>query len=315
MITEQIENFGLTQKDKPKALFSHVGIVGCGSTGQRIALMIARKGIEVIFLELNQKKIDEAYEDMSVALRNTILHWGMTESEKKLVLSRITGTTKYEDFAPCDLVVESILSSNREYSLDIRKAVFQQIEDHVSDHCIIATNSTTTVITEFASEMKHKKRCLSLHFSTTSRSANLVEIVQGVYVSDEVSRNIEKFAKLVGRTPINVEESPGLISVRMGIALISEGCDALMEGVGTKEDIDYVCKNSLGMNLGPFELADKVGIDRVTRWMDNMYSEFGDMRYKPSPVLKKLLRSNRLGRKTKEGFYKYDEQGQKIKQL
>ncbi len=313
MLIEQIEDFALIAKDKPKALFSHVGIVGCGSTGQRIALMIAGKGIEVVFLELSQEKIDEAFEEMSEALRTTINHWGMTESEKKLTLSRITGTLSYSDFAPCDLVVEAILSRQREYSLDIRKAVFKHIEDNVSTHCIIATNSATTVITEFASEMQHKERCLSLHFSTTSRTANIVEIVQGVYVSDEVSKNISKFATLIGRMPIDVEESPGLISVRMGIALIAEACDALMEGVGTKEDIDFVCRKSMGMRLGPFEMADKIGIDRVVRWMDNMYNEFGDMRYKPSPVIKKLLRSNRLGRKSGEGFYKYNAQGEKIK--
>ncbi len=294
-------------------MFSKVGVVGCGTTGQSIALMIASHGIELIFLELDNGKIQEAFADIAEELDNRIDHWGMTSSEKRGILSRISGTLDYADFAECDLVIDAILSRTREYSRNIRKDIFINIEKHVRKDAIIATNSTTTVITELASELKYKDRCVSLHFSTASPDARIVEVVKGLYTSDEVSKSIGKFAKLIQKVPVHVDESPGLISVRVGVALISEACEVLMEGVRSKEDIDYTIRNSLGVTLGPFELADRIGIDRVVRWMDNLYNEFGDRKYKPSPILKKLFRANRFGRKSGEGFYKYDEHGNKIK--
>lgn len=311
-VIEAIEAYGLSKKDKPKTLFSQVGIVGCGTTGQSITLMTAEKGIEVIFLEVDKKHIKQAFEEMNESLDNKINHWGMTEGEKRATLSRITGTLKFEDFAECDLVIESILSKVREFSVDIRKSVFQNIEKFVSEKCIIATNSTTIVITELAAELKHKERCISLHFSTTAPDARLVEVVKGLYTSTEVCENVKKFAKLIDKIPIPVEESPGLISVRLIVSLIGEACNVLMEGVSTKENIDLTMKRGLGMPLGPFEFADKAGIDKVIRWMDNLYREFGGMKYKAPPYLKKLYRANHLGRKTGQGFYKYDEFGNKI---
>ncbi|NPA68775.1 MAG: 3-hydroxyacyl-CoA dehydrogenase family protein [Chlorobi bacterium] len=313
ILTEPIENYALSKNLRPRMKFSKVGIVGCGSTGQRIALMIASRGIEVVFLELSEEKINEAYRELEEQLDEKINHWGLTLSEKKLIMSRFKGTLDYADFAECDIVIEAILSKTREFSKDIRQAVFKNIEEHVKPDAIIATNSTNSVITELASDLKYPDRCVSLHFSTTAPDASIVEIVRGLYTTDEVCKNVRKFAKLINKIPVPVEESPGLISVRLGVSLISEACDLLMEGVGTKEDIDFVMKKGLGMPLGPFEMADKIGLHRVVRWMDNLYNEFGDKKYKPSPVIKKLVRAKHYGRQTCQGFYKYDELGHKLK--
>jgi 3-hydroxybutyryl-CoA dehydrogenase len=315
LIIEQIEDYALGKKERPKAQFSQIGVVGAGTTGQRIILMIATKGIEVVFLDLNEEIIKHAFEELAEELDNRIEHWGMTDGDKRAVMSRIKGTTDYADFKDCDLVIESILSKQREYSLDIRKGVFQKIEEHVSPHAIIATNSTTTVITELASGIKHKDRCLSLHFSTTNPGANIVEVVRGLHASEDICQSVQKFATLIGKIPIPVEESPGLISVRLFVSLIGEACDTLMEGVASKEDIDLTMRNGLGLPLGPFEMADKIGLDRVVRWMENLYNEFGDMKYKPSPLIKKLVRAERLGRKTCMGFYTYDAHGNKINSM
>jgi len=313
IITEAIENYALSKSERPRMKFSQVGVVGCGSTGQRIVLLIASRGIEVIFLELSQELIDEAFSEMEEQLDDKINHWGLTENEKKLILSRIKGSTEYKDFKECDIVIESILSKTREFSKDIRQGIFKKIEDHVKRDTIIATNSTSSVITELSADLKYPDRCVSLHFSTTAPDAKIVEIVRGLYTNEDVCENVRKFAKLIDRIPVPVEESPGLISVRLGVSLISEACDLLMEGVGTKEDIDFVMKKGLGMPLGPFEMADKIGLERVVRWMDDLYNEFGDRKYKPSPVIKKLVRAKHYGRKTCEGFYKYDDAGHKLK--
>ena len=312
LIVEQIEDYALSKKERPKAQFAQIGIVGAGTTGQRIILMIASKGIEVVFLELDQAGIEETYRELAEELDNRIEHWGMTTGDKRAVLSRVKGTLNYSDFRDCDLVIESILSKQREFSVDIRKSVFKKIEEHVSRHTIIATNSTTTVITELANELIHKDRCLSLHFSTTTPGANIVEVVRGLYTAEETCDNVRKFTTLIERILIPVDESPGLISVRLFVALIGEACDALMEGVATKENIDLTMRNGLGLPLGPFEMADKIGLDKVVRWMDNLYNEFGDMKYKASPLIKKLVRAQHLGRKTCMGFYTYDAQGNKV---
>jgi 3-hydroxybutyryl-CoA dehydrogenase len=310
-IVEQIESYALSRKDRPKSQFAQVGVVGAGTTGQRIIVMIASKGIEVIFLDLSQEKVDEAYKEMAEEMDNKINHWGMTISDKRSVLSKIKGTTDYKDFKDCDLVIECILSKVLEFSLEIRKNVFRKIEENVRQNAIIATNSSTIVITELSSELEFKDRTLSLHFSTTAPDANIVEVVKGQYTSDLICENVKKFTTLIQKIPIPVDESPGLISVRIFVALISEACEVYMEGVATKENIDLTMRNGLGLPLGPFEMADKIGLDKVVRWMDNLYKEFGDIKYKPSPVLKKLVRANRFGRKSGLGFYAYDHYGNK----
>ena len=310
---ERIEDFALSAKERPKTEFSHVGIIGCGTTGQRITLMIASKGIEVVFLELNQKQIDEAYEEMEEQLDEKINHWGLTKGEKKLIMSRIHGTTDYYDLKICDLVIEAILSQQEDRGVEIRKEIFKKVENVVSDHAIIATNATTTIITELSSELEHPERCISLHFSTTAPRANIIEVVKGLYTSESICEHVRRFSTMIGKTPIPVEESPGLISVRLGVSLIGEACDLLMERVGTQNDIDFVMRRGLGLPIGPFEMADKIGLDRLERWMQNLYNEFGDKKYVPSPIIKKLVRAKRFGRKTCHGFYKYDDQGHKLK--
>jgi len=305
-IVEQVENYGLSKKDRPKVQFSKVGVVGCGSVGQNIVRMISMKGIEVVFIELSEERIQAAYQEIEKEFDNMIEHWGITSGEKRAVMARIKGYVGYENLRGCDLVVEAIRSKTREERVSCRKKLFQEIEQYVEPHTIIATNSTTIVITELSSELIHKDRCVSLHFSTTAPHSNLVEVVRGLYTSEEAYENVKKFVKLIGRNFIPVEESPGLISVRLFVIIINEACEMLMEGVGNKEDIDITMRQSIGMELGPFEMADKIGLDKVIRWMDNLYNEFGDRKYKASPIIKKLVRAKQIGRAVGKGFYDYN---------
>lgn len=230
-------------------------------------------------------------------------------------MSRIRGTLDYEDLADCDLVIEAILSKTRESSVGVRKEVFRRIEKYVTPESIIATNSTTIVITELSSELEHKERCVSLHFSTTSPDAGILEVARGLYTSDEAYSRVLTFGKLLSKVVIPVEESPGLISVRLLVVLINEACHILGENVATKENIDLTMSSSLSTKQGPFEMADRIGLDRVLRYMENLFNEFGDIRYKANPQIKRLVRANQLGRKTGKGFYEYDENGTRIKNL
>jgi 3-hydroxybutyryl-CoA dehydrogenase len=312
VLIENIEDYGLSKKDRPKTLFSKVGIVGCGSVGQSIALLISQKELEVIFIELSEEKISHALVMIEKDLDNMIEHWGMTPGEKRAILSRIKGYIGYEHLKGCDLVIETIKSKTREQRVICRKEVFKNIEKYVAPDTIIATNSSTIVVTEISSELEHKERCVSLHFLTSIPGSKMIEVVRGLYTSDEALDKVFKFVKMLGKVSIPVEESPGLISVRMFVSMVNEACDILIEGVGTKQDIDATMRIGFGLPLGPFELADKVGLDKVLRYMENLYSEFGDKKFKASPVIKKLVRAHQLGRITAKGFYNYDETGRKI---
>jgi 3-hydroxybutyryl-CoA dehydrogenase len=309
---ERLEDYGLSKANKPKTLFSRVGIVGAGSVGQNIARMVSSKGLDVIFLDLTQQKIDKAFVELAKELDRMIERWGMTNSEKLGILSRIKGTTDYADFKGCDIVMEVIKSSSREQSHNIRAEILKKIEKNVDNDTIIATNSSTQVITELTADLVHKERCVSLHFLTPEADARIVEVVKGLYTSQEAYENTMKFAHMIGKKVVPVKESPGLISTRLIVPFINEACEILMEGVGTMEDIDLTMKAGFGLPLGPFEMADKIGLDKILRWCENLYDEFGDLKYKTSPLLKRLVRANQWGRRTGRGFYEYNKDGMKI---
>jgi 3-hydroxybutyryl-CoA dehydrogenase len=312
IISEPIEKYGLSKESRPKILFSKIGIVGCGSVGQELAITASKHGIEVVFLELGDAEIRHSFDEIKRDLDHEINHWGLTPGEKTAILSRIRGTMLYADFRDCDLVIETIKSKAGQSSFEMRKQVFKNIEKEVSKDCIIATNSSTIVVTEMSSELIHKERCVSLHISTTAPGASVVELAKGLHTTAEAYEKVLKFARLLEKIAIPVMESPGLVSVRLFVVLLNEACETLMEGVSSMENIDLTMRSCFNMPLGPFEFADKVGLDKVGRWMENLYSEFGSSRYIASPMIKKLVRANRLGRISGIGFYEYDAEGNKI---
>ncbi len=312
ILVEPIEGYSLGKnKKKGTTLFSKIGVIGCGKEGQSIARIASWHGIEVVFLELSEGKIDSAITNISKELDNRIENWGLTPSEKKAIMSRITGTLEYKDLSDCDFVIEAIRSDDKtgERSIDTRKDVFKKIENIVREDTIIATNSTTIIITELASEMKKPERCISLHFFVTSPEAKIIEVVKGLYTSEDVYNKVITFVKLINRDVIPVEESAGLVSVRLFVTLLNEACQTLMEGIATMPDIDKTMKIGLGMRFGPFQTADIIGLNKIAKWMDNLYEEFGNSKYKPSPLIKRLVRAKHLGKQSGEGFYKYDENG------
>lgn len=312
IIREPIEDFGLSKKGKSNTLFSKIGIVGCGLVGQNLARVAAYYGIEVIFIEVSQEKIDEAFAGINKMMDHRIQHWGLTESEKRAHLSRIQGTTDYNMLKDCDFVVEAIRAVDRGIKVKERKEIFKKIEAVVDRNCIIATNSTTVIITELASDLEFRDRCISIHFFVNSPEARIMEVTKGLYTSDECYNKVCKFVKLINRTIVPVEESAGLVSIRIFVVALNEACELLLEGVSNLEDIDTTMKIGFGMRQGLFEVADRIGLDKVVRWMENIYGEFGDVRYKPSPYIKKLVRAKHMGVTTGQGFYLYDEKGVKI---
>jgi len=314
IVVEPIEKYALNTRKRVKTLFSKIGIVGCGKEGQSIARIASWHGLEVVFVELSLDKIEVALQGIGRDLDSHIENWGLTLGEKKAIMGRIRGTLDYKDLIGCDFVIEAVRSDEKtnERSIDVRKQVFKSIEAIVDRDTIIATNATTVVISELAAELVHRDRCVSLHFFVTSSEARIVEVVKGLYTSEEVYNKVCMFVKLINRYVIPVEESAGLIGVRLYVALLNEACQSLMEGVAKMEDIDKTMVVGLGMRYGPFHTADIIGLDKVVKWMDNLFEEFGDPKYMPSPIIKKMVRAKRLGVQTGGGFYRYDVNGKRI---
>jgi len=306
-IIEPIEPFGLSFRHKRKSLFSRIGVVGAGKEGRNIIRLTSSAGLEVTFIEINQERIDFCFKRLSVGLDHRIENWGLTPLEKKTILGRIRGSLDYSDLKDCDFVIECI-RYNKEKGLDtqIRKKAFEQIEQVVSPDAIIATNATTVVVSELASGLKYKERCVSLHFPIAHYDAKLLEIVKGAYTSEDVYNKVLLFAKLIKYESINVHESNGLVSMRLIVVLLNEACQMVMENIAKMEDINRLMIVDYGMRLGIFQVADIIGMDKIADLMEDMFNEYGDRKYKPSPVIWRLLRTRQLGVSSGRGFFIYE---------
>ena len=306
-----LEDYALSQKAGKATLFSKIGIVGCGKDGQNIARMAAINGLEVRFVELSSSKIEDAKFAIGKQLDTRIESWGLTKGEKKTIMGRISGSVDYDVLADCDFVIEAVMreSLTSQESIELRQSIFDKVEDVVSDKCIIATNASTVIVSELSSNLKKKDRCVSVHFFVNSPEARVVEVVRALWTSEESYDRVCRFMDMIHRQVIPVHESVGLIGVRMLVSLINEACDIYMEGVATIEDIDKAMTVGHGLRYGVFQLADIVGIDKLERWGENLYSEFGRLAHKPSPLIKRLVRVKNIGVSVGTGFYHYDEKG------
>ncbi len=314
-IIEAIERYGLSKRNRKRTLFSRIGVVGCGKEGSVIATRAALKGLEVVFLEPTDERIANAYIRIEDQLDKKIQNWGLTENEKKAILGRIQGTMKYEDFSGCDFVIEAIRYDDQtgERRVHNRKEVFRLLEEVLSPRAIIASNVSTVVVTELAAEMAHQDRCIGLHFLSNIPDSYIIEIVRGLNTSDDTYNKVCQFAKAINHEYVAVMESAGLVSLRLFLIQLNEACSILMEGISTVEDIDRVLTVGFGHRQGVFRTADQLGIEKIVKLLENLYEEYGHVKYKPSPILLRLSRAKHFGISKGRGFYNYDESGNIIK--
>ena len=308
-IIEPIERYGLSKRSKVRTLFSRIGIVGCGKEGSVIATTAALNGMEVVFLEPSSEKIANAFLRIESKLDKKIENWGLTQNEKKSILGRIQGTSSYDDLKGCDFVIEAIRYDDNtgERRVNQRKEVFKLLENALSPDAVIATNVSTVVVTDLASELKHKERCIGLHFLSNVPESQIIEIVRGLNTSDETYEKVCQFARLINHKYVAVAESAGLVSLRLFLIQLNEACSILMEGISTVEDIDEVLTVGFGHRQGVFRTADQMGIEKIVHLLENLYQEYGLVKYKPSPILLRLYRAKHYGVSRRKGFYLYDE--------
>lgn len=308
-MTQQLalENFSLSSKMKPsKGALHKIGVIGCGSMGQEISRLVSQNGLEVVFIDISEERIQHVTNLIGKQLDAIINKWGLTENEKKLILSRIKGSTDYNDIKDCDLIVETINSKKPGTSINIRREVFKKVEAVVSKDAIITSNTSTLMISDLAAILQHPERAVGLHFIAPAARVDLVEVVKSRETVDWAYETVIKFAKMIRKDVVNVNESPGNISSRMIISLVNEACEILMEGIASVAAIDKTMREGFGLQFGPFEMADRIGLDKLLKWMDNLYGEFGDQKYKASPVIKRLVRNSYNGRRVGAGFYRYE---------
>jgi len=308
IMAESLEKFALNKKIAKQGMIHKVGLIGCGELGQEIARIVSQAGIEVVFIELDEQRVAKAVELIQMQLDEVINRWGLTQGDKRIILSRIKGSTDLNMIRNCDLIIEVISSSN---PLHDRIELFRLLEDYVSPETPITSNVSTLMITDIAAGMKHPERALALHFFTSPSSVRIVEVVCGTRTNEQSHELVCRFAKMIGRDPITVYGSPGIVSSRLIVTLINEACNTLVEGVSNVENIDNIMKLGFGMQHGPFELADRIGLEKVLRYMDHLFAEFGSGKFKASPLIKRLVRANQLGIRTRQGFYVYDQNGKK----
>lgn len=288
--------------------FKKVGVIGGGTMGQGISEMLAKKSIEVLLVEKTQDKLNHAWDMIETSLDKQMEKWALTQAEKKLILSKITKVTHFADLGTCELVIETISEDP-----EAKKEVFAQLDQVCPSNVILASNTSTLSLTELASSTMYPERVIGMHFIYPVSKIDLVEIIRGLRTSDQTFEVTKNFIEqTVNKRGIMVYESPGFVTSRIICLLINEALHVLEEGVASAEDIDDSMRIGYQFQYGPLEMADRFGLDSVNAALERMFREYGELKYRPAIILKKMVRAGSLGVKTGEGFFKYDKDGDRI---
>ena len=275
-------------------------VIGSGTMGKGIVQTFATKGHKVVIKGHRQESLDKAIASLDKGLSKLVEKGKITSEDKDITMSNISTTLSYEDIKDADLVIEAIVED-----IKVKETVFKELDEICEAKTILATNTSSLSITEIASFTKRPEKVIGMHFFNPVPVMKLTEIITGQNTSVETFDTVFKIASDIGKVPVRVEESPGFVVNRILVPMINEAVGILSENVASKEDIDESMKLGANHPIGPLALADLIGLDVCLAIMEVLYNEFSDSKYRPHPLLKKMVRANNLGRKTGKGFYEY----------
>lgn len=281
-------------------MIKNVAVIGAGTMGNGIAQVFASKDFSVQLIDQNEKLLEKGLQNISGSLDRIIKKGNLTEEQKVRILGNITSGSSLHNISPdSDLIIEAVFENKA-----VKQEIFGTLEKTIKKECIFASNTSSISITEIGSVCR-QDRFIGMHFMNPVPLMKLVEIIRGYATSDETYQAIKDISIALDKVPVEVRDYPGFISNRILMPMINEAIYCLMEGVANKEDIDTVMKLGMAHPMGPLTLADFIGLDVCLAIMEVLYNGFSDSKYRPCPLLKQMVASGKLGRKTGEGFFKY----------
>jgi 3-hydroxybutyryl-CoA dehydrogenase len=277
-----------------------VGVLGAGTMGNGIAHVFARSGFTVRLCEVEQRFLDRGMETIRKNLGREAEKAKITQAEADAALHRIHGTRDRSSLKDCDFIVEAATER-----FDIKREIFQDLDRIASPDVILASNTSSISITKLAAQTQRPERVIGMHFFNPVPVMKLVEVIRGLATSQETYETVQDLAQKLGKTPVEVNDAPGFVSNRVLMPLLNEAMYAVMEGVATPESVDEVFKLGMAHPMGPLTLADFIGLDVCLDIMRVLHEGLGDPKYRPCPLLIRMVDAGWLGRKSGRGFYEY----------